>query len=261
MQARLALPSADQPTRGPAMPEWWKEYFGPDYLVWYAHQTPEEARAQARFVHGLLGEAPGAVLDVCCGYGRHSLPLSELGRRVVGLDYSQFLLDEAARRSQGSPNAPRWVRGDMRRLPFAASFGAVVNLYTSFGFFDDPRDDQAALAEMARVLVPGGRIVIDVANRDRSLSDLHCDWRETEEGFFLQRTTIDWVHDRAKSENVWIKEGEIKRCGFEVRLYSLAKLAELVERVGLKLWMVYGGLDGATYHPAGKRVVVVAEKG
>ncbi|HEU4643759.1 MAG TPA: class I SAM-dependent methyltransferase, partial [Gemmatimonadaceae bacterium] len=90
----------------------------------------------------VLGLPVGArILDVPCGQGRHAHLLAENGFDVTGLDYSAYLLARAKERGTGP--SLRYVRGDMRRLPprWTGRFDALVNLFTSFGFFLDPADD------------------------------------------------------------------------------------------------------------------------
>ena len=102
------------------------------------------------------------VLDVPCGQGRHAHLLAEAGFRVDGLDYSAHLLARA--RDRGTGPTLRYTRGDMRQLParWTGRFDAVVNLFTSFGFFTDPDDDARVVREFARVLAPRGEAYVQV---------------------------------------------------------------------------------------------------
>ena len=118
-------------------------------------------------------EPPADILDAACGYGRHARVLAGAGYRVVGLDRSPVLLGEARRGSEGL-KWPRWVRGDYRELPFAAeSFDAVVNLFTSFGFFGEEGDLQA-LTEFRRVLRPERALVLETMHRDRLMASFQA---------------------------------------------------------------------------------------
>jgi SAM-dependent methyltransferase len=144
---------------------WYREWFGQDYLDLYAHRDQGEAEASvARVVEWLGPERPNAVLDLACGAGRHTQALRKRGLRALGVDLSLTLL-------AGRPDLPR-VRGDMRRLPFAArSFDWVLNFFTSFGYFETERENFRVLEEIVRVLRPGGRFLIDFLNRDRVLAE------------------------------------------------------------------------------------------
>jgi SAM-dependent methyltransferase len=112
--------------------------------------------------------------------------LAEAGFDVDGLDYSADLLKIA--KSRGTGPRLRYARGDMRRLParWSGRFDAVLNLFTSFGFFDQPADDARVIAEFARVLRPGGVLVWHGGSRDGVMARfLGRDWWETEDGTLI----------------------------------------------------------------------------
>jgi SAM-dependent methyltransferase len=121
--------------------EWFRDWFGDAYLSLYPHRDQVEAGAGVSLFLRKAAPAQGCpVLDLGCGVGRHVGFLNEAGHLSVGLDLSARLLLEA-RRVLGSSG--RLVRGDMRRLPFRKeSFGAVVNFFTSFGYFASPGEDR-----------------------------------------------------------------------------------------------------------------------
>ena len=95
---------------------------------------------------------PGdAVLDACCGTGDLAIAAERAGGRVTGLDFSEQMLV----RARGKSASVEWVLGDVTALPFDdASFDAVT---VGFGIRNVP-DLDAGLAELARVLRPGGRV-------------------------------------------------------------------------------------------------------
>jgi SAM-dependent methyltransferase len=120
----------------PSSPETWDAFFSDFYLRAYAGDEREgEAQAQALGAARLAGCPEGGdLLDVPCGFGRHSVPLARAGFRAVGVDRSEALLAEAGRRA-GGERWPKLVRADYRTLPFAdESFDAAVNLFTSLGY-------------------------------------------------------------------------------------------------------------------------------
>jgi Methyltransferase domain len=125
--------------------------------------STEEALAAAR----LVGCKPGAlILDAGCGNGRHDLPLARAGYRVVAFDRSAHLL-AAGRRAAGRARWPWFVRGSYANLPFdTGRFDAILSLGTALGYLGD-RGDQRALCEFRRVLIAGGRLVIETLHREQ----------------------------------------------------------------------------------------------
>ena len=140
-----------------------------------------------------------------CGFGRHTLPLARAGYRVVGVDRSATLLDEARRRA-GGERWPKLVRADYRELPFAdESFDAAFNLFTSLGYLGD-EEDMKVLAAIRRVLRPGGKLVIETMHRDRLVAGWSDnDWRLMGEGrLLLEQRTFDPVAGVAQTTQTLI---------------------------------------------------------
>src|SRR5215217_6384320 len=171
----------------PSSPETWDAFFSDFYLRAYAaDERAGEAEAQALAAARLTGCPEGGdLLDVPCGFGRHAVPLAAAGYRVVGVDRSAALLEEARRRAGGT-RWPKLTRADYRELPFGdASFDAAVNLFSSLGYLGDEADTRV-LGEIRRVLRPGGRLVVEMSHRDWVVRSFHeQDWRLLGEGRLL----------------------------------------------------------------------------
>jgi SAM-dependent methyltransferase len=227
---------------------WYSGFFDDDYLRVFGPELPEErTAAEVNGVVAQLGLAPGArLLDLCCGPGRHAVPLARLGYRVTGLDLSRRLLAEAAAAGQGLPVG--LVAGDMRRLPFAdASFDAVLNLFHAFGYLEDETQDELVLAEVARVLAAGGRFLLEVANREALVRGWHdSDVTRHDDGLVvLQERTLDLRSSRDLVRYTLLHpDGRRTTHDTSVRLYTLTELAAMLDRAGLELLAVGGDLDG-----------------
>ena len=143
------------------MSEWYQSWFGEAYLELYPHRDEAEARrAVALLVREGVVKTGARVLDLACGAGRHAVELAQQGARVTGLDLSAVLLKAARARWPGP-----LVRADMRYLPLrSGSFDAVLNLFTSFGYFASDEESEGVLRDVARVLVPGGWFALDFLN-------------------------------------------------------------------------------------------------
>jgi SAM-dependent methyltransferase len=237
---------------------WWESWFGEEYLDLYPHRDLASARREVEFALEHLPSGPTPLLDLCCGSGRHSLPLAEAGCPPVGLDYSAPLLNLARRRN---PHLPL-VRGDMRTLPFRdGSFRAVVNFFTSFGYFVREGENVAVVAEIERVLEGGGAFLCDTFGRDAVLSRLvpeehrFCGDRE----YRIRRW---WNAQSARLE----KEIEVRRAGSteifreSVRAYTAEELVGLLQGAGLRVEATWGDFDAEPVGPHSQRLIVLARK-
>ncbi len=141
-----------------------EQTFGDDYLYFSAEALSDErSDADTEDIVELLGLEPGdSLLDAPCGHGRISNRLAARGVTVVGVDASGRFLELAR---DGAPEEIEYHQGDLRSLPVVGPFDAALSWFTSFGYFDDP-DNCQVLSEYRRLLRPGGRLLIDMHNRD-----------------------------------------------------------------------------------------------
>src|SRR5438876_1696016 len=142
---------------------WYQAFAGPDYLRIYSPFLPPErsAREVANIVR-LLNLAPNsAILDLCCGHGRHTLPLARQGYRMTGLDLNQFFLQHAQSDAETLGIKIGWVRSDMRHIPFENAFDGIINVFTSFGYLEDDEQDLLVLRQIQQALKPGGLFLLE----------------------------------------------------------------------------------------------------
>jgi SAM-dependent methyltransferase len=247
----------------PSPPETWDAFFTEFYLrAFREDERSAAAEAQALQAAQLAACPPGGdLLDAPCGFGRHSLPLARAGYRVVGVDRAQPLLDEATRRA-GGERWPKFVHADYRELPFAdASFDAALNLFSSLGYLGD-EEDTRALAEIGRVLRPGGRLVIELMHRDRLVRGFHeQDWQMLGEGrLLLEQRTFDPASGLAQTTQTLIEpSGERDSRTFSLRVYTATELLAMLERAGFAEAKCHGDLEGAPF-ATDTRLVVVARR-
>jgi SAM-dependent methyltransferase len=220
--------------------EWWESFFDEDYVAaWEAAGAFAETAETVDAVEALLGIPAGAaVLDICCGFGRIAGPLSERGYRVTGIDASPEQLRLAKERNPG----PTYIKADMRRPP-EGPFDAAINLFSSFGYFDDPQDDVAALSAWRARLRPGGVLVMELMHRDR-IAYLHGRQIEHPPGM-TETGHTDWVSGLRTSTLTY---GSITKT-FRFRLYTVSELVRMLERTGFRHVDAYGGLTRGEVSP------------
>lgn len=211
----------------------------------------------------VLGLPVGArILDVPCGQGRHAHLLAENGFDVTGLDYSAYLLARAKKRGTGP--TLRYVRGDMRRLPqrWTERFDALVNLFTSFGFFLDPADDARVIAEFSRVLRPGGALVWHGGSRDGVMARfLSRDWWQASDGTLVgHERTFDPLSGVLSIRSTWNGKRARGEREHRIRLYTASRLAELCAAAGLVVEEAYDGWTARPLARTSSEMLLVARK-
>ena len=245
-------------------PEWWTAYFDDTYLLEYEPLFhPVRDRAEAARIIELLALPVGArILDCPCGQGRHARLLAEAGYVVDGVDFSPALL--AAARKRGTGPSLRYTRADMRRLParFAGRFDAVINVFTSFGFFTDPEDDRRLVREFARALRPGGLLLWHGGSRDGiSARFLTRDWWRTRDGTLVaQERSFDPLSGFLTIESHWQGRKARGRRDHRIRLYSATHLAELFREAGLVVEAAYDGWRDRPLRRRSSEMLLVARK-
>ncbi|HEX8904076.1 MAG TPA: methyltransferase domain-containing protein, partial [Longimicrobiaceae bacterium] len=132
---------------GDASGGWWEGYFDPVFISIYRDfLTPQRTGREVAGLREMVALLPAAeVLDLACGWGRHSVELARAGFRVTGLDLSETLLARARKRAAAAGVAVDFVRGDMREVPWRGRFDLVLSLYSSLGYFLSDDEDLRVL--------------------------------------------------------------------------------------------------------------------
>jgi|AP95_1055475.scaffolds.fasta_scaffold87820_1 SAM-dependent methyltransferase len=247
------------------VPNWYTSFFGQDYLEVYGHLFAREAsEAEAQFVRRTLELKPGEkVLDLCCGQGRHAVPLAREGLAMTGLDMTESYLELAKSAAHEAGVRLNLVRGDMRELRFEQEFDAVINMFTAFGYFDDEADDQRVLDGAARALKAGGRILLDLLNRDWVAANYVRSERRTgpDGTVFIENRKFDSESGRNHIEFTIIDpDGAERTTGHHIRLYVATEISRMLAGAGLAVQRMYGGYDGEPLSVDSRRMIVVATK-
>lgn len=243
---------------------WWATYFDQQYLLEYEplFSLEKDRREIARLID-VMGLPVGArILDVPCGQGRHAHLLAEAGYDVHGVDLSPDLLALAVQRGTGP--GLKYVRGDMRRLSAAWSsrFDAVINLFTSFGFFLDPADDARVIGEFARVLKPGGLLVWHGGSRDGVMAKfLERDWWTTRNGTVIgHERAFDPLSGVMTVRSTWRGPKTSGEREHRIRLYTATRVAELCRDAGLIVAQAYDGWRDRPLSRTSSEMLLVAHK-
>jgi 2-polyprenyl-3-methyl-5-hydroxy-6-metoxy-1,4-benzoquinol methylase len=206
-----------------------EETFNEDYLWFYEPMlTPERNRSEAEEIVATLKLAAGAsILDAPCGHGRISNALAADGFRVTAVDATELFLERAEADRQALGVDVDYRRGDLRALPVSGPFDAAVCWFTSFGYFDDD-DNRMVLAEFARVLEPGGRLIIETMHHDGFVRGFitapAATVTERGEDMMSDVTTFNSATGRIETERTVRRGGEVRRSHHSVRLPTVPEL-------------------------------------
>jgi SAM-dependent methyltransferase len=204
-----------------------------------------------------------AVLDLCCGPGRHSVRLAGQGLKVTGVDVTPFLLDKARALADAAGVSVEWVLSDMLDFSRPAAFDFAMSMFTSFGYFEKEEDDLAVLTKVCENLKPGGVFLIDVLSKERlartfqpTISELLDDG-----SVLIQRNRI--VDDWTGVSNEWIvvRGGRARTFHFRLTIYSGRELKDRLFEAGFDEVRLFGDLDGGPYGYDAERLIAVARKG
>ena len=234
----------------------------------YAHSelpSDEETTEEVEFISRALGlDGSGIILDLCCGQGRHSVRLADMGYSVIGLDSSRTLLEVAKESIAASPRRrDLWlVEGDMRSIPIReGTCDAVVNMFTSFGFFDDS-ENLRVLEGVAYVLKPGGKFLLDYWNPyiAAQLDGTRNWWWITENLLALAEARYDFSSGRLQDLRtvVDIEKSSVENTVRKLKFYMLPELEKMLEKAGLRILKVYGDVDERDYDGESRRLITVS---
>ncbi len=222
----------------------------------------EMAPKEVEHVITLLQIKPGAkVLDLCCGVGRHSIEFARRGFKVTGVDVTPHYLREARQKAKKAKLNIEFIRDDMRRFHRRNTYDIVINLFGSFGYFRDQRDDYRVAKNAYGSLKKNGAFIIDLMGKEVLARIFQKrDWYEIDDTIVLEERKTDTAWKRIESHWIVVKGKSKKEFTISLRLYSAVELSALLQSVGFRKIDVYGDLTGSPYDQVAKRLVVVTHK-
>ena len=243
---------------------WYKEWFdSPLYETFYASRDEEDAARLTKLFSRELqpGNYP-EILDLACGRGRHAIHLAKRGYRVTGMDLSERALEVAQERAnEAGAGTIRFIRGDMRQ-PLTMKFDAVVNFFTSFGYFEEDEDNHKVIEAVGQMLNKGGAFFIDYLNPDYVKENYiaedsgHLHHFQYKISRYLEGDTINKeiaIYEDGKEEPDIFRE--------RVKLYGVEWFSNALEDAGMTFAQKFGDYTGGNYEKStSPRLIILAEK-
>ena len=242
--------------------EWFKDWFSSkEYLDVYSHRNSEDAERLLELIIRNINIEPDAkILDAACGAGRHSIYLAEKGFDVTGFDLSSTLLKIANENSKELKLDINFINSDIRQFSSKTNFDLIVNLFTSFGYFDTGEENFAFPKNAFDMLNEHGYFVLDFLNKNYVIKTLVP---ESE-----KRIGNKIISEKRKIENgrvvkkIIINEENKKAEFFEsVKLYSSEEILEKFFQIGFKIKSIFGNYAGDDFlEDDSERLIVIFQK-
>jgi len=233
-----------------------------DYMYFYGNVlTDERTEREIQFLIEELGlDKPMSILDVGCGFGRHSLKLAKLGHYVTGIDRMDGFICAAKKRAEYEGLKINFIQKDMRDVEFNEEFDRALLLFTAFGYFSD-QENLEVLKNISKSLVPGGLFCFDTFNRDAFLKEfLPYYVHEIRQDLMIDRNTFDPKTGRLIDERIIIRDGKRKDIPFSIRLYDYNEIEKLLKEGGMEVYKIYGDWKKSPFTMDSKGMKIIAKK-
>ena len=123
--------------------EWFKDWFETEeYLNVYRHRNESDAEDLINLIiNNISLPKSSEVLDMACGTGRHSILLAKKGFKVSAVDLSKNMLSVASGKAEKENLKINFIQSDLRNFTHSGRFNLIVNLFTSFGYFESDKEN------------------------------------------------------------------------------------------------------------------------
>jgi SAM-dependent methyltransferase len=222
----------------------------------------DEAVGEVDNIVALLDLKPGMqILDLCCGIGRHALELARRGYHVTGVDRTERYLERAKRQAESDGLKVEFIQDDMRTFCQPNRFDAAINMFTSYGYFDDSEDDRRVAENMHESLKSGGRFLIHTQGKEVLARNFReREWTDNDGVILVEQCRV--LDNWSRIHSHWMIFDGDKRDDVEIslRLYSASELVALLSDCGFGEIDIYGSLTGEPYDHKAQRLVAAARK-
>ncbi|TYP91686.1 Methyltransferase domain-containing protein [Fodinibius salinus] len=242
--------------------DWFEEWFdSPLYEKLYANRDVQEAAQLVALLENSLPlEECSSILDLGCGRGRHAITLNQKGYSVTGIDLSKQAIATARQKAKELELSDiRFEVRDMRN-PLPEKFDAIVNLFTTFGYFESDDENAVVLESVQQMLDPGGIFVLDYMNAQH----VRHHFQPVDSGEFqgIHYDIERYIEDNSIFKEITFSGDKVegtKKYAERVKLYDLSWFEEQLTDHGLHIDHVYGDYKGNDFDPeSSDRLLIVS---
>jgi len=244
---------------------WTEKFFGKYYLQTHLPVLTETKTIEETdfIMEALKLDKGAAILDLPCGHGRHAIKLAQRGYNVTGMDIQADFIT-LAKEEAGEQENLSFLSGDMRKISYDNEFDAVINLFTSFGYFSE-QENFDLLRSMSKSLKKGGKLLIDTVNREWAMNNtgtVNQAWLvyPPDNIAFLANNSFNVYTGRMISDQVIVDNGERYEQMQDIRLYTYTEIKTLLSFCGMEISASYGNVYQDEYSAASSNMIIIAEK-
>ncbi len=239
-----------------------ESYYTKRFQAFTEFYKDSESPKQVEFIEKAVPlKSHHKILDLACGYGRHSILLAKKGYSVTGYDLSSDYIDQARHGAEKVDVDVTFECTDMRSLDVSEGFDAVISFSTSLAFYED-KVNRDIFHRIYRALNPDGTFVFDQANLFWVISlDKHSGTQKLPDGR-IHRYKYTFDAERCVLSRRSVIEDEEGCCesGWDIRYYALPELYTILEDMDFNVLRVYGNYDGSPYHLKSDRLILILKK-
>ena len=240
--------------------DWFKNWFDSFYYhKLYRHRNTAEAQL---FIDNIIAhvnpESQSRIMDLACGKGRHSIYLNKKGFDVVGVDLSHNSVNEA---NNSANDTLHFHQMDMRELATNEPFDIVMNMFTSFGYFQHKSDNVKVLNGVNSILNRNGILVLDFLNASKVIQNLVPEEKQEVDGITFTINRL--IEAQTIVKKIHVKDG-VNEKDFQERvsMFELADFQEMFAQTGFELINHFGNYQLEAFDPkVSDRLILVAKKG
>ncbi|MGA7837307.1 MAG: class I SAM-dependent methyltransferase [Ignavibacteriaceae bacterium] len=244
------------------MKEWFEDWFNTEeYLNVYRHRNEAEAKQLVDLLLKFISiPQEGNVLDLACGAGRHALLFAQKGYQVTAVDLSDKLLQVAKKTAEENKINIDFIKSDIRYFSTDKKFDLILNLFTSFGYFENDEENFKLFDIAYSQLEKDGYFVLDYFNSNfvkENLVEESVD--ELNNLKLIQKRHIE--NKRVIKDIIIRKNGSEQSFCESVRMYNKNELVSAIENAGLKIKHILGGFEGEDFdEEKSQRIIIISKK-
>ncbi len=249
----------------PKKETWYKEGWSLDIK---SQSWTEETEEQVDFLikaMGLTGKE--RVLDLACGFGRHSLELARRGFSVVGVDITKEYVEDAVKQAEIENLDVKFLCMDIRDIYFCEEFDVVLNMADgAIGYLENEEENLKIFDVISHALRHGGKHIMDIMNADYADTHFPCNlWDMGSGGITLSK--FEWDKDSKimlYGQNDFAYGDILSVPQFEkadpIRLYHLKEIEDIMSARNMRIRQVFGKFDGTKGSENEIQMIVYSEK-